>query len=249
MVRFFAIAARALAVLSLCAATGAAGEGVELIGTWYVLVHYKDDNASNPETPRWDDRVWKFEPAGSRLRWTEYPIVVFNDESGRFERRASGQYARVLHFWEPSAAQMSDIRDGLQVNSRGRKSKTLRGSDDEGWRSTSRARAPTASIVTYTENWSIEAMPSGPVFLREDVLGSATTESLEGVTRYATTEVSRGGGILRGTYDRDGVRHGTFRMMRSGETEDVKGSGLTQGERAVQVPLRDAIEERGDSQP
>lgn len=247
MVRLFAIAAPVLAVLALCAPAGAGGDGVDLIGTWHVLVHYRDDNAANPETPRWEDRVWQFERAGSRLRWTEYPIVVFDDEEGRFERRASGQYARILHFWEPSAAQREDIRNGLQVNSRGRKSKTLRGSDDEGWRSTSRPRAVSASIITYTEHWSIEGMPSRPVFLREDVMGSASTESLEGVTRYATAEVDPASGILVGSFERDGVRHGTFRMMRSGPTEGVKGSGKSQSERAVQVPIPDDFGERGDS--
>ena len=249
MVRFFAIAARALAVLSLCAATGAAGEGVELIGTWHVLIHYRDDNSHNPNALRWEDRVWRFERAGSRLRWTEYPIVVFRDSSGRFEKAGTSQYSRTVHAWEPNQDQIEQIREGLEVNERGRKSKTLRGFDDGAWRSTSRPSAPSASIVTYTENWSIEAMPSKPVFLREDVMGSPSTESLEGVTRYETTEIDVAGGVLRGRYERDGVRHGTFRMMRSGETEGVKGSGLTQGERAVQFLLGGTPEERGDSEP
>ena len=49
-------------------------------------------------------------------------------------------------------------------NPRGMKSKSLRGSDAEGWASASRARAASASVITYTENWSIEGMPDRPVF-------------------------------------------------------------------------------------
>ena len=91
---------RALCVtLCLLLAGGASAEGVDLLGTWYVLVHYKDDNAPNPEQERWEDRVWVFEKKGRRLKWTEYPIVVFEDDSGRFERRGTGQYARILHSW------------------------------------------------------------------------------------------------------------------------------------------------------
>ena len=119
----------ALVALALVTGFAAPAPAVELAGTWYVLIHYKDDNAGNPEAERWDDRVWVFEKQGTNLRWTEYPIAVFDDESGRFERRDSGQYARILGSWEPSEGQLADIRDGLQVNSRGSKTKTLRGSD------------------------------------------------------------------------------------------------------------------------
>ena len=58
---------------------------VDLIGTWHVLVHYTDANSNDPEQLRWDDRIWSFERTGSRLRWDEAPIVVFGDNSGRFE--------------------------------------------------------------------------------------------------------------------------------------------------------------------
>jgi hypothetical protein len=124
------LAARA-AVAALAVLFGAVSAGaepsVDLIGTWHVLVHYRDDHTVRPEQERWEDKAWVFERSGSRLRWTEYPIVVFSDETGRFERRQTGQYARVLHAWEPNAKQLEDIRRGLEYNTRGSKSKTLRG--------------------------------------------------------------------------------------------------------------------------
>ncbi|MCH2169896.1 hypothetical protein MK489_03855 [Myxococcota bacterium] len=195
----------------------AAAEGqVDIEGTWYVIVHYLDDNSPNPEQERWEDKIWVLERSGSRLKWREYPIVVFDDEEGRFERRGTGQYARVLHFWEPNESQRADIRDGLQVNDRGSKTKTLRGSDSKGWATRHRARPSSASVVSYTEHWSIDNLPSEPTFTRRDIMGSGRSDSLEGVTRYTTTEVMPSGNRLRGSFVRDGTRRGTFRMMRAG---------------------------------
>lgn len=225
---------RALALAWLVAAIAAAlaggrpaaaADGVDLEGTWYVLIHYKDDHARHPERERWEDRVWTFSRSDGRLHWTEYSIVVFDDESGRFERRDSGQYARVLHYWEPSARQQADIRDGLQVNDRGSKRKTLRGSDEDGWSSSAKGRPASSSSITYTEHWSITGLPDEPVFRRQDVLGSGRSDSLEGVTRYSTSVVQSEGERLRGKYVRDGVRHGWFRMQRTADSRPLDDSG------------------------
>ncbi len=238
----------ALAVLFF-AAPSLAEDGVDLIGTWHVLVHYRDDHTVRPEQERWDDRVWVFERSGSRLRWTEYPIVVFSDETGRFERRSTGQYARVLHAWEPNAKQLADIHSGLQYNTRGSKSKTLRGSDADGWASQRRSGAISASVITYTENWMIEGMPARPVFTRTDVMGSARTENVEGVTQYATDEVDAGGDVLRGTFERDGSRHGTFRMMRAGAVTTVKDRSQSERQREAMGIAADTESEEGEPSP
>ena len=233
-------AALASAVAALSAPAGAdevARDAVDLIGTWHVLIHYTDDHSHAPDQMRWDDRVWVFEHSGSRLRWTEYPIVVFEDQTGRFEPRGAIRAARVLHGWEPNAAQRDQIASGPAVNDRGSKSKTLRKHGDDGWRSVARPSAASASVVTYVENWSIEGAAGKPVFRREDVLGSGLTENLEGVTEYATTEVASGGDVLRGTFERDGTRHGTFRMTRSGPQQAVKGKAKSEGQRFYQSYL------------
>lgn len=209
--------------LGLGVGVGAApAAALDLTGTWYVLVHYKDTATNNPDFERWQDRVWVFEPSGSRLKWIEYPIVVFDDESGRFERTGS-QYARVMHFWEPSARQQEQIRSGLSINPRGSKTKTLRGSAAEGWHSRGPIAAYSASTLTYTETWSAEDLDGLPVFRFEDSLGGGRTDTLDGVTEYRTTEVLPSG-ELRGTYNRDGTRPGTFRMMRSGAVGEVTKS-------------------------
>ncbi len=201
----------------------------QLIGTWHVLVHYKDANATHKDAERWDDRVWVFEKKGDRLVWTEYPIAVFSDETGRFERRGSGQLARVLGYWEPSQAQLAEIAAGLELNSRGMKEKSLRNTRGV-WHSASRATAASASVVSYTEAWSIEGTPELPVFRREDSLGGERTESLAGVTLYETTGADPSGNALRGRYERDGSRTGTFLMQRAG-TGKALGTKRTQSER------------------
>ncbi|MEE2677262.1 MAG: hypothetical protein VX546_01665 [Myxococcota bacterium] len=216
-----ALTAAAVAALALVLPGVAAAE-LDLTGSWHVLVHYRDDATNHPERDRWLDRLWVFEEKNGKLYWTEYPIVVFSDETGRFERRSSGQYARVLGNWEPSELQLANIQAGLQTNSRGSKKKKLKGSDAEGWKSTYRARPGSASVVTYQENWSVDDATGLPVFTQEDVMSSVRTETLEGVTRYATQGVENGGEILVGTYARDGTRHGTFRMTRSGGAIPLK---------------------------
>ncbi len=188
---------------------------LDLVGSWHVLIHYTDANTSKPDQARWSDRVWVFEMKGSRLSWIEYPIVVFNDESRRFERRQAG-LARVLGAWEPNEAQLANIRGGLKINNRGQKKKTLRGSDAGGWSSTARARPGSASIITFEENWSIQGLPDLPLFEQLDVMGSGLSETMEGATRWETTKVEEGGAVLRGRFDRDGTRKGTFIMRRSG---------------------------------
>ena len=96
------------------------GKNVDVIGTWHVLIHYTDDHSHDVGAMRWDDKIWVFEEAGSRIRWKEYPIVVFHDQSGRFERLGTARASRVLHGWEPNAGQLAQIESGLEVNPRGR---------------------------------------------------------------------------------------------------------------------------------
>jgi hypothetical protein len=74
-----------------------------------------------------------------------------------------------------------------------------------------------ASTLTYSEIWSIESADDLPVFSKSAALSGASVTGIQGLTRYATTE--RREAVLAGIFDRDGVRHGHFRMMRSGGIE------------------------------
>jgi len=189
---------------------------LDLLGSWYVLVHLRDESTANPDVDRWDDRIWVFAKKGSRLLWTEYPIVIFGDESGRFVDLSGGRRQRVLESWQPNEAQIAEIRAGLEINARGSRSKTLSGSAARGYRSAGAMNQQSTSVISYSETWSIGDPSSLPVFSRRDSMGSGRTESMEGYTEYATARVEEQGALLVGAYQRDGVQKGSFRMMRSG---------------------------------
>jgi len=177
-------------------------------------VHYEEAASSGAESGRWDDRAWVFEREGDRLRWTEYPIVVFDAETGRFENDGTNRASRVLHDWQPDEAQLADIKDGLAVNERGMASASLRRSE-ESWVSAPKQAIPSASMIRYVESWRVDPAAKGPIFVREEALRSERAEDLDGVTIYTTREVADGGRLLHGDFERDGTQRGTFTMTRA----------------------------------
>jgi hypothetical protein len=184
-------------------------------------VHYKDAASSAAERERWDDRAWVFEREGDRLRWTEYPIVLFDSKTGRFENDGANRASRTLQHWQPDEAQLADIKDGLAVNERGMASATLRRSE-ESWVSAPKQAISSASMIRYEESWRVDRAAEGPIFKREDALRSERAEDLGGVTIYTTRDAADGGRLLRGDFERDGTQRGTFTMTR---TAGVHGHG------------------------
>ena len=223
------------------------GAAVDLTGTWFVLIHYRDEATANPDLDRWEDKVWVFESKASRLHWTEYPIVVFRNPTGRFEARAGNRRARVLDKWEPDEGQRLEILDGPRVNSRGSKTKSLRKSAEGGFESVGGLRAQSASVIGYYERWSIAEPASRPVFTRDDILGSGgiggRAEGMEGRTQYQTTAVEDGGATLRGIYARDENRRGTFRMIRAGSVRGLESDGRTPNEKAADRAREQVLDE------
>lgn len=215
----------------------------ELEGAWLVISHFKDDSTANPEVMRWSDEVWVFEMKGSRLQWTKYPFVVFGDPTGRFEPLGNNPRSRVLAAWEPNQAQTAELMDGPKVISRGSKVKTLRGSDGKGWNTASRMQVRSATTIGYQENWSAVGLPDKPVFVREEVMGSGIREKMEGRTVYAATEW---GEVPRGTFERDGIRHGTFLMIRTPPVRSAAPTEGTPNDRAVERARERYLEEIGN---
>ena len=213
---FFVCALAAAGLPSGGLASGVEGGAVDLIGTWHVTVHYRDEASANPDAERWDDKLWRFETRGSRLQWTEYPIVVFENRKGRFDASEHGRPLRVLHFWQPNQEQLAEIEKGLFVNPRGAKSKGLRGSPSRGYRSAGGLRSESASVIGYSESWSVAGLPGKPVFTQDVVMGSGRTEDMQGRTRFTADVVSPEGNEVRGRFVRDGTRRGTFALRRAG---------------------------------
>jgi len=206
------------------ATAGDEGGQLDLVGTWHVTVHYRDEASAIPEAERWDDKVWRFEKRGSRLQWTEFPIVLFENREGRFEMGDADRPVRVLHFWEPNEAQQAEIEKGLQVRAQTAKAKGMRGSPSRGYRSAGGLRAESSSVIGYSESWSVEGLLGKPVFTQSVVMGSGRSEDMEGRTRYSAEIVSPQGDRAQGRFERDGTRRGVFVLRRTGDVV-VLGSG------------------------
>ena len=206
---------------------------IDLEGTWFVLIHSQDPKSANPDAIRWNDRVWNFARKGTRLQWTEYPLVVFEDTTGRFEEAPGNPRSRVLAGWEPNANQAKTIAEGPRVNDRGAKVKTLRGSDAAGWQSSSRMAQTSASVMGYHEQLSIAGLSALPVFERRDLVGNAVTNLGEGLTRYEVTEIEDDGRTLTGRYTRDGRHHGRFRAWRTARMRTLLKQDKTPNERVA----------------
>ncbi len=231
---------------------GEAHDTLDIEGTWFVLIHFKDSSTANPDAERWQDRVWIFSRKGTRLEWTEYPLVVFQDTRGRFEAAAGNPRSRVLAAWEPNESQRRTIAGGPRVNQRGKKSKTLKGSDAEGWRSSGRRPTASASIMGYHEELSISGLNDEPTFERRDYVGHTTTSKAGGSTRYEVTTVSPSGHTLKGRYSRDGIRHGTFRMWRTKPARGLIERDTTPNEesqrRDAEAFMQEQLEAEGGSE-
>jgi hypothetical protein len=221
--------------LSCLPIAASAAEPVDVLGTWYVLVHYTDTDTANPDADRWLDLVWVLSMKGSRLEWKEFPIVVFEDQTGRFEAIPGNPKARTLRAWEPTPAQLEAIDAGPRVNDRGSKTKTLRGSPERGWESPNRmASGMGVNVMSYQEVLSIEQPTTLPKFIRADMLGNQHTRGGGGQIVYETLEVRDGGDTLVGRYERDGHRTGVFRARRTPEPRGLPEQEGTPNERLVE---------------
>lgn len=188
----------------------------DLQGTWYVLVHDEENGVQG-----WEDKVWTFEPRGSRLVWTEYPVVSLRDDRGRFETLASGRRVRAPGHWMPNAAQRTEIENGPGVVARWARSKTLRGDPEHGYQSRGAANRDSASVIGYSERWEISGLRAMPRFRRVDEMSGARSVSLDGVTEYRAA--TPGGDRISGDFERDGARRGSFSMQRVASVRLVAG--------------------------
>lgn len=207
-----------------------------------MLVHYRDLGGAEADLRQWDDRLWVFERTEAdpeALRWTEYPVVDFDDGSGRFRSALGANPVRELGYWEPDAGQRREIERGLEAGSRGARHRTLR-RIESGWSSEtgSGARYDSARFVTWSTVFEIELGGDAPVFTVRDALGSAAARAIEGRTLYRGERVLEDGHVIEGAYDRDGKQLGRFRMTRSG------GRRVLEEPAAEPAPGRDEVYER-----
>jgi hypothetical protein len=124
------------------------------------------------------------------------------------------------------------------VNSRGSKTKTLRGSTKRGYKSSGSSRSVSALTVGYQETWSIEDPTGVPTFIRDDSVGTQAALATSGETvasgrtLYQGLEVSADGNVVSGSYARDDNKRGSFRLIRAGAPRGIESDGRTPNEKA-----------------
>jgi hypothetical protein len=198
----------AVALAFLLAA--AAARAVELEGTWYLLVHYRDATSADPDAVRWEDRVWDFQREGELLLWTDYEIVNFVDRRGRFDRNR-----RVVGPWEPTRSQRREIERGLFVNPRGARVLALEQTREAVWRTRSdadtlrKSRAP----MSFGLAGSVERNREFPVFTIDEMLHRPGSVASLSKTVVTAESASSSGDQLTGSYRRGETRTGSFRML------------------------------------
>ena len=193
-----------------------AGVPTALLGDWYVLIHYRDTEASADAPLQWDDEIWRIEVEGPGLRWSLFPHPEFRDGSGRWATGPGGDEARSLGAWKPNADQRDEIAAGLDYALQDERSKRLKATGKEAWTSPGQSRIASASGVGYHERWRIEPGEQGPRFSRRASMESGRALGMAAGTRFETREVLRQGRERRGEYSREGERQGDFQMFLMG---------------------------------
>ena len=185
-----------------------------LLGDWYVLIHFEGRPEGETESPQWEDQIWTIKASKENLRWTIFPHVEMKRTRGRYQERSDGLVALSPGPWSPDAQQWEEIRSGLKTDPYSSRSKTLRPSGPDAWRSSGRLRSASASMVGYHELWQIRFEGHLPVFSRVDSMGSARTDVLDGQTRFITEARDSDEGEWVGRYQRGEAFQGRFRMVR-----------------------------------
>jgi hypothetical protein len=194
-------------------ATGS--EAPSLLGTWYVLIHYRRQESLFPRRWYWDERVWTFEPEGDALAWTEYTLVQFEDQQGRFEHLRTPRARRLLGAWTPNRRQRRELEAGIGVGSRGSRRKLLTGDATVGWKSAALDHGVAPGRKGFAEDWRIDVVEGLPEFrLASQLRHWGGARELE-ASIYRAEKEERGGAELRGSYRSGDDRDGRFRMMRT----------------------------------
>jgi hypothetical protein len=190
---------------------------VDLNGSWYVLIHYKDSQSEDKSITKFKDFVWTIEQTANTLTWEQYPYVIFSEDAEVVRRQAMRGHTA----WEPDEAQWAQLKLAVDVSSRALTRKRMTGSVEKGWKSLAPLGSGGLNTMSFTRNWDVGFKPDKISIVIVDSLSGAT--GLGGIEESTTFEVTQrvSPGELRGTYE-EGTKRGTFRMVRSAERRVVK---------------------------
>ena len=102
-------------------------------------------------------------------------------------------------------------------------------------------------VITYSETWTIAGLPDAPVFTRDDSMGSASSESMEGRTEYRTESVDASGNEIKGLFGRDGTRSGRFRLIRTEAAHGLTAAATSQQDLQRKAGARALASSGGDA--
>ncbi len=217
----------ALCVVAALAASGASAETgdapatdltkVDLNGSWYVLIHYKDEQSEDKSITKFKDFVWTIEQTANTLTWEHYPYVLFPEDAELIRRQAMRGHTA----WEPDESQWTHLKSAIDVSSRALTRKRMTGSVAQGWKSLAPLGSGGLNTMSFSRNWDVGFKPDKVSIVIVDSLSGAT--GLGGIEEATTYEIRErtSPGEFRGTYE-EGSKRGTFRMVRSAERRVVK---------------------------
>jgi hypothetical protein len=217
VVWFVAALAAQRAGAEAAGAPGADFTKVDLSGSWYVLIHYKDSQSEDKSITKFKDFAWTIEQTANTLTWEHYPYVMFPEDAELVRRQAMRGHTA----WEPDDGQWARVKTALDVSSRALTRKRMTGSPETGWKSLAPLGSGGLNTMSFTRNWDIGVAPEKISIVIVDSLSGAT--GLGGIEESTTYEIREqvAPGEFRGTYE-EGTKRGTFRMVRTAERRVVK---------------------------
>ncbi len=192
-------------------------QSLDLSGEWYVLLHYKDSKSADPSITKFKDLSWSIRQDEQQIVWKENPYVIF-DEGTEVERRYK---MRAHEPWQPEGLVLGLLRKHVDVSERAERSKRLRGSVDEGFRSLPPISTGAANTLSFTRDWKLDfGEDKVRIVIVDSLGGSELLGEMEEATVFEITERGPDDELL-GTYS-EGTKSGTLRMIRSNERRVVK---------------------------
>ncbi len=210
-----------LLVAALATTASAADETdftqLDLSGSWYVLIHYKDSRSEDKSLEKFKDFAWVIEQSDGKMKVEEYPYVVFDEGSEELRRFAMRSHKT----WEPEGGVLANLRRNVDVSSRAMRKKKLEGSVAEGYKS----RAPVSSgalTMNFSRSWTVDFSPAKVRLQIVDSLsgGSDMLGEMEEAIVYELTGSTEDGDLI-GTYA-EGTKAGTVRLFRANERRTIK---------------------------
>ncbi len=191
---------------------------LDLTGSWYVLLHYKDAKSEDKSLTKFKDFAWSVRQSPTKLEIDEYPYVLF-DEGTEEIRRAD---MRGHKPWQPEGLVLDELLLHVDVSTRAMRSKVLEGSTEAGMKSEAPDESSGGGTMNFVRNWDVTWAPTAVRVTIVDSL-SGGSAMLGGMEEASVFEIKQrpSPDELRGTWS-EGDKSGSLRMIRAKERRVLK---------------------------